>query len=62
MYVFILLTQYTDTDTDTGNLSISKRNKEAILKSSNWRDMYDEEGNPLFDTTDDENGSEDDSE
>ena len=47
---------------DPGNLSISKRNKEAVLKSSNWRDMYDEEGNPLFDTTDDENGSEDDSE
>ena len=46
---------------DPGNLSISKRNKEAILKSSNWPDMYDEEGNPLFDTTDDENSSEDDS-
>lgn len=42
------------------NLSISKRNKEAILKSKNWRDMYDDEGNPLFETTDEENSSEDD--
>ena len=35
--------------------SLKKNYKEPILQSSNWRDMFDNEGNPLFDSTDDEN-------
>ena len=44
---------------DSEKLAICRENKKAILKSSNWRDMYDDQGNPLFDSTDDENSSED---
>ena len=42
---------------DSKKLAICKENKKAILISCNWRDMYDDQGNPLFDTTDDENSS-----
>ena len=32
--------------------SQSKKYKEAMYKSKNWRDMYDNIGNPLFDSSD----------
>ena len=32
------------------NLVVCKENKEAILKSSYWRDMFDDQGNPLFES------------
>ena len=44
---------------DVKSLAICKKNKEAILNSKRWRDMYDDQGNPLFETTDEENSSED---
>ena len=30
-----------------------------MLKSSDWRDMFDDDGNPLFDSTDSTNSSDD---
>ena len=36
---------------------ISKSENEALLKSKNWQDAYDEEGNPLYDTTASEGSS-----
>ena len=35
----------------------SKSENEALLKSKNWQDAYDEEGNPLYDTTASEGSS-----
>ena len=34
-----------------------KKYKETMLKSKNWRDMYDDEGNPIFDSTDNDTSS-----
>ena len=36
-----------------------KEYKEKMLKSKNWRDMYDHEGNPIFDSSDSEISSDD---
>ena len=36
-----------------------KQYKEKMLKSKNWRDMYDHEGNPIFESTDNDTSSED---
>ena len=38
-------------------LSSSKYQYEALCKSKNWQDAYDDEGNPLYETTDSENSS-----
>ena len=31
-----------------------------MLSSKNWRDMFDDEGNPMFDSTDSDNSSDSD--
>ena len=39
-----------------------KEMKELILKTGDWRDLYDHEGNPMYDTTESEFSSDDDQE
>ena len=36
--------------------------KELILKTGHWTNLYDHEGNPMYDTTESEFSSEDDQE
>ena len=36
---------------------MSKSQYEALCKSKNWQDAYDDEGNPLYETTDSEDSS-----
>ena len=31
---------------------ITRKERDALLKTKNWRDVYDEHGNPLYETTD----------
>ena len=33
--------------------------KELILKTGDWRDLYNQEGNPMYDTTESEFSSDD---
>ena len=38
-------------------MSNTRKYKKAMLDSKNWRDMYDDEGNPLFESTDSDTSS-----
>ena len=38
---------------------ITREERDAIMKTKDWRDMYDEEGNPLYETTDEESSDSD---
>ena len=38
--------------TKKSSKKITREERDAILKTKDWRDMYDEHGNPLYETTD----------
>ena len=50
------LAQHTQSQNEVSK-KISKSQYKSLLKSKDWRDAYDDEGNPLYDTTSSEESS-----